>query len=350
MSHFYSVLVKGAVGGVAMVALTGCQMMASNSSSFSSSVVNSSTGKLVPGERLKGELTTRSPLNVKDGSRYEMYRFSLEAGSIVEIEVDGSFESVLSLYDDEDALLMTDSSVRLRSEDGGDYAVVVSGDSSDSYGPFSISSQNIELNDTGVLVVPGTTSGWLQSEPRSYTFTVSENSAYQIDVVSADFDSVLVMEGPNGYYTENDDGGEDNNARMGDLLVPGEYTLTVGSYEGRQGLFDIKISSLDIQITETDTLVLGSEITGWMSAGSDSYSLEIEEEGEYQIDMRSLSLDSVLVIEGPDGFYAEDDDGGEDYNSRIVETLKPGSYQVNAHRHPESEAQSGVYSLYARRR
>ncbi|MGB1464955.1 MAG: hypothetical protein ACPG8O_01230, partial [Alcanivorax nanhaiticus] len=64
----------------------------------------------------------------------------------------------------------------------------------------------------------------------------------------------------------------------------------------------------------------------------------------------SLSLDSLLVIEGPEGFYAEDDDGGEDYNSRIVETLKPGSYRVNAHRHPESEAHSGVYSLYARRR
>lgn len=205
-------------------------------------------------------------------------------------------------------------------------------------------------DDAGVLVVPGTTSGWLQSEPRTYTFTVSENSAYQIEVVSSDFDSVLVMEGPNGYYTENDDGGEDNNARMGDLLVPGEYTLTVGSYEGRQGLFGIEILSLDIQITESDTLVLDSEITGWMGSGSDSYSLEIEEEGEYQIDMRSLSLDSVLVIERPDDFYAEDDDGGDDYNSRIVETLKPGTYQVNARRHPEAEAHNGVYSLYARRR
>ena len=350
MSQYSSVLFKAAAGLLTVATLSGCQTVASGAGTSSSSVVSANADRLVLGERVKGELTTRSALNVKDGSRYALYRFSLAPESMVAIEMDGSFEGVLSLYDEENSLLMVDSTLRIRSDEGGDYVVVVSGDTSDSYGPFTLSSNRIELNDTGLLVVPGTTRGWLQSVPRTYTFTVEEKAPYQIKVLSSDFDSVMAIEGPNGYYSENDDGDEEGNASIGDMLEPGEYTLTVGSYEGRQGLFDIDIGVLDVVITDTDTLVPGADITGWMGGDTQTYSLTIEEEGRYQIDMRSASLDSMLVIEGPEDFYVEDDDGGQHYNSRIVETLKPGTYQVNAHQHPEGPSISGVYSLSVQRR
>lgn len=348
MSKFYSVLIRGAVGCAATAVLAGCQMMALGTD-ISSSVVDASADSLVLGEPQRGELTTQSPLNVKDGSRYQTYSLSLEAGSIIEVEVSGSFEGVLSLYDDENTLLMVDSPLGFRAEEGGDYAVVVSGDSADSYGPFRVSYRSVALNDTGELVTPGTINGWLQSEPRTYTLTVDEPVAYRIDVASSDFDSVLALLGPNGYYKENDDGGTDRNASIGDMFEPGEYTLTVGSYGGESGLYAIEISILDIEISDTDTLTVGSEITGWMRSGSDSYSLTIEEEGEYQVDMQSTSFDSVVVIDGPDEFYCEDDDGGEDYNSRIVETMKPGTYQVHANSHEESRVDGGIYSLSVQR-
>lgn len=345
MSKISSSLVKGAVGGAAVAMLAGCQMMAP-AAGGSASIVSASDSKLVIGERTRGELTTQSPLNVKDGSRYQSYRLSLQEGDLVEIEVDGSVEGLVSLYDDQNELLISASPLRFRADEAGDYAVVVSGATADSYGPFNVRSSSIELNDSGELTVPGATTGWLQMEPRTYNLTVETAGAYQIDMVSDDFDTMLVLEGPNGYHTEDDDGGMDYNASLGDMLQAGEYTLTATSYEPAAGLYTIEISSLNIEFTDTDTLEVNSEITGWMRSGPDSYSLTIAEEGVYRIDMQSSSLDSVLTVEGPDGFYAEDDDGGDNYNSRLTETLKPGVYQVTAGSYEEN---GGIYSLSVQR-
>ena len=140
MSQYSSVLFKAAAGLLTVATLSGCQTVASGAGTSSSSVVSANADRLVLGERVKGELTTRSALNVKDGSRYALYRFSLAPESMVAIEMDGSFEGVLSLYDEENSLLMVDSTLRIRSDEGGDYVVVVSGDTSDSYGPFTLSS------------------------------------------------------------------------------------------------------------------------------------------------------------------------------------------------------------------
>lgn len=346
MSKISSSLVKGTLSGAAVVMLAGCQMMTSESGERAT-IVSSSDGTLVVGERLRGELTTQSPLNVKDGSRYQSYRLSLDEGSLVEIEVGGSIEGVVSLYDDQDALLASASPLRFRADEAGDYAVVISGATADSYGPFNVKSNSIELNDTGVLTVPGSTQGWMQMEPRTYTLTVETAGAFKIDMVSDDFDTMLTLDGPNGYHSEDDDGGSDYNASLGDMLEPGEYTLTATSYEESSGLYTIDISTMDIDITDTDTLEVGSEINGWMRSSSDTYSLTIEAEGVYQIDMQSTSLDSVLSVDGPDGFHAEDDDGGNNYNSRITETLKPGVYQVTAGSYEDN---GGIYSLSVQRR
>ncbi|SFM69626.1 hypothetical protein [Marinobacter zhejiangensis] len=337
-----SSLVKGALGAATVTMLAGCPLSTPDSDTRVT-IVGSSADKLVVGERLRGELTTQSPLNVKDGSRYQSYRLSLAEGGLVEIEIDGSIEGIMSLYDDQDELLASASPLRFRAEESGDYAVVVSGATADSYGPFKLVSRTIELNDTGELSVPGSTMGWLQMEPRTYTLTVETAGAYQIDMTSGDFDTKLVLQGPNGYRAEDDDGGEDYNASLDDILAPGEYTLTATSYERSTGLYTIDISSMDIDITDTDTLEVDSEINAWMRSGSDTYSLTIETEGVYQIDMKSTRLDSVLVVEGPDGFRAEDDDGGDNHNSRITGAFQPGVYRVTARSYEERS--TGLYTI-----
>lgn len=341
-----SSLVKGVVGAATVTMLAGCPLSTPESDTRAT-IVGGSTDKLVVGERLRGELTTQSPLNVKDGSRYQSYRLSLGEGGLVEIAIDGSIEGVVSLYDDQDELLATASPLRFRAEESGDYAVVVSGATADSYGPFNVVSKSIELNDTGKLNVPGSTMGWLQMEPRTYTLTVETAGAYQIDMTSDDFDTQLVLEGPNGYHSEDDDSGENYNASLDDMLEPGEYTLTATSYQQSTGLYSIDISSMDIDITDTDSLEVDSEINAWMRSGSDTYSLTIEAAGVYQIDMKSSRLDSVLSVEGPDGFRAENDDGGENYNARITGTLQPGVYRIMARSYEEN---GGIYTLSVQRR
>lgn len=337
------------LGGVAVTMLAGCQSMAPASSSAAAptSLISSADQRLELGQRSRGELTTQSSLNPKDGSRFETFVMSLDEGELLEINLDGSLAGVISLYNDQDELVQTGAPLRYRAEDGGEYVVVVSGADATSYGPFNVATSTIELNQTSTLVGVSSAAGWMQGEEDVYTLTIEEAGAYQIDMRSDEFDTLMKLSGPNGYYAENDDGGDDYNARIGDLLEPGEYELKAGSYEASSGLYNVEVTKLDIEIDENRDITAPATINGWMRTDSDVYTLTIEEGGVYQIDMRSDTLDSVLKLEGPDGDVFEDDDGGDNYNSRIQQSLKPGTYYLTASSYEDN---GGLYTLTINRR
>lgn len=337
------------VGGVAVTMLVGCQSLAASkgSSAAPASLIGSADQRLEVGQSVRGELTTRSNLNPKDGSRYETFVMSVTDGDLVEINVDGSLSGLVSLYNDQDELVQTGAPLRYRAEDGGDYVVVVSGMDATSYGPFNVSSSTIELNQTSTLVGESSATGWMQGGEDVYTLTIEEAGAYQIDLRSDEFDTLVKLSGPNGYYTENDDGGDDYNARIGDLLEPGDYQLKAGSYQASSGLYTVQVSKLDIEIDDNRDITAPANVNGWMRTDSEVYTLTIEQGGVYQIDMRSDTLDSVLTLEGPDGDIFEDDDGGDGYNSRIRQSLKPGVYYITASSYGDS---GGLFTLTVNRR
>ena len=121
---------------------------------------------LTLGERTRGEITSASELNGKDGSRFERYGIRLDEESLVEISLSGALQGVVALYDDQLQLLANAETVRHRIEEGGDYIVVVSGTDAHSYGPFSVNSRTIELSDADTMSVGTPIDSWLDSADR----------------------------------------------------------------------------------------------------------------------------------------------------------------------------------------
>lgn len=304
--------------------------------------------KLVLGESLRGEITSASELNGNDGSRFARYAISLEGDEIVEISLDGALQGVVALYDDQLQLLDNAPIVRQRIEESGDYVVVVSGADAKSYGPFTVDSRTVELTDADILTLGQPIDSWLQGDAREITLNIEEAGLYQLEMRSDDFDAYLEVEGPSGYAREDDDSAGDLNARVADFLEPGEYTLTVRSaYDDGSGVYTLSAEPQDLpgegELRNDGTLTSDQSINGWYSGQALNYQVEIAEAGMYQIEMRSSDVDAYLVLEGPNGYYREDDDSAGNLDASIADFLAPGVYELTAR--TAYDEGSGMFTL-----
>lgn len=302
------------------------------------------------GEGLRGEVTSKSALNGNDGSRFERYVIALDEDDLVEISLEGALQGVVSLYDDQLQLLDSAEILRQRIDQNGDYMLVVSGADARSYGPFSLETRRLELSDTDTLALDAPLDSWLQSDEREYTFTVEEAGMYDIDMRSDEFDAYLVLEGPNGYYREDDDSAGNLNSRIADFLAPGEYQLRARSAYGEgEGVFTLALTPRelpsDTQLRNAGELTPGEPLNGWYSGESLTYELTLDETSSVTLEMRSSDFDTYLEVEG-NGVLLSDDDGAGGTDSRITEQLLPGTYTVIARGY--SNTASGLFELITR--
>ncbi|QHD48948.1 MULTISPECIES: hypothetical protein [Halomonadaceae] len=290
---------------------------------------------LTLGERARGEITSASELNGKDGSRFTRYAITLDEEALVEVSLSGALQGTVALYDDQLQLLANADTVRHRIEENGDYIVVISGADAHSYGPFNVNSRTIELSDADTMTVGTPIDSWLDTTEREITLTIEEAGMYQIEMRADEFDAYLELEGPNDYYREDDDSAGELNARIADFLAPGEYTLTARSAFGDgSGLFTLTAEPHELpgngELRNDGTVTPNETLSGWYSGQDVTYDLEIDQAGMYQIDMSSSDVDAYLVLEGPNGYYREDDDSAGELNARIADFLAPGTYQLTA--------------------
>lgn len=302
---------------------------------------------LTLGETTRGEITSASELNGNDGSRFLRYAISLEEGELVEISLRGALQGIVTLYDDQLELLKSAPIVRERIEQSGNYLVVVSGADVHSYGPFSVNSRAIELSDSDTLNINESMVSWLGGAGHEVTLNIAEAGMYQIEMRSDDFDAYLELEGPNGYYRGDDDSAGNLDARITDFLASGDYTLRARSaYDDSEGVFTLNAEAQELpaggELRSGGSITTNDSLNGWYSGQDLVYTLEVEEEGVYQIDMSSSDVDAYLVLEGTD-YYREDDDSGGNLDARIVDILSPGTYQLIA-RTAYSNG-SGLFSL-----
>ncbi|MCH4811728.1 hypothetical protein [Vreelandella neptunia] len=299
-------------------------------------------------ERLRGEITSASELNGNDGSRFMRYAISLDEDEIVEISLSGALQGVVALYDDQLQLLDNAPVVRHRVEESGDYVVVVSGADAHSYGPFAVDSRSVELTDADTVSVGEPIDSWLQGESREITLTIEEAGLYQLEMRSDDFDPYLEVAGPNGYVREDDDSAGDLDARIADFLEPGEYTLTARSaYGDGNGVYTLSVAPHELpgdgELRNDGALTPDDTLNGWYSGQELSYQVEVEEAGMYHIEMRGNDIDAYLVLQGPNGYYREDDDSAGNLDARIADFLAPGVYELTA-RTAYGDS-SGMFSL-----
>ncbi|NLC22112.1 MAG: hypothetical protein GX771_09430, partial [Halomonadaceae bacterium] len=110
MAKRASTVTFAALGGAAIGLIVGWQLPNSPSAApvIESATANSNVPPaLAVGERERGEITSASELNGKDGSRFERFTLSLEEGALVEIELGGPLQGALALFDADETLLAT---------------------------------------------------------------------------------------------------------------------------------------------------------------------------------------------------------------------------------------------------
>ena len=183
-----------------------------------------------------------------------------------------------------------------------------------------------------------------------YPFKMVKGKSYQIDMKSKDVDSYLRLENDQGeQVAKDDDSGGFPDARI-KYTAPdgGEYKIIATTFLGGTGKFTLTAKNL---AGEKDIVAEGKRIELKLKDGNGSVKssigatdpkfknklakailVDFKEGKTYQIDHMSGAFDAYLYLLDSNGkVLAEDDDGGEGFNSRIVVTdAKAGRYLLIA--------------------
>ena len=307
---------------------------------------------LQPGQTIRGEITSASPLNYSDGSRSQLYQLQLDAGQVVRFVAGGALDASLALYRDGELVGRSRSqgaevSLAARAPVAGRYQLAVSGSSDRAYGPFTVSSTLLAAYDGGDVTPGQDISGYLD-DVRELPLVISEETVYDIDFGSDDFDTVLALSG-NGLDLRNDDS-QGTDSRITTLLKPGRYSLLLSSFDERpSGLYTLRVKPRQlpagVMLAVPGPLALEQAVSALLVGQPVEYQLEVPRAGLLQVDMQSEQLDSALQLRGATT-EAADDDGGEGLNARLRAVVQPGTYTVTASSAMGGEA-TGSFTLRA---
>lgn len=172
---------------------------------------------------------------------------------------------------------------------------------------------------------------------------------YHIDMTSGDFDSYLRLTDPAGTeVARDDDGGGFPHARI--IYTPsaeGAFKIFATTYGGGVGNYKLVCKS-DGPVVKDGVIALAAPAAGKPATTNNQlqqndkadpirrhpskvFSVELKKGKTYVIDM-TAGFDTYLRFEGPNGQQiAQDDDGGEGLNSRIVfNCTDDGAYRIIA--------------------
>ena len=334
------------------LALAACQKLGSGGGGDGDTAPS-----LAVGDSVSGEITSSSRLNYNDGSRHQGYRVTLKSGQAVALELGGALDGQLSVFDGQSLLASASSrgyegeagtsevSLAFKAPKDGTYLVAVNSAGADAFGPFKLKSSQVTPYDGKPLGAGNEAIDWLMGDKQDYTLKVDKAGIYTIAMESGALDAYLHLSG-HGIDIEDDDGGGNLNARIRAYLEPGDYTIGTSSLNGSTGAFKLKVAltpvDKDLIIRDGSALVIGRTAQGMVdSRGRRSFVLDLDAARHLQFDAIADNFDSVLRISGP-GIDAEDDDGGNGTNARLVLQLGPGRYTVTV---SSFGSQQGVFEL-----
>nr|WP_300315288.1 hypothetical protein [Halomonas sp.] len=302
------------------------------------------SGPLRNGDRISGTLTEDAPSNeytleiteptqVKLNLRSSDFDTILNVrGEQTDISIDDSGNSTDSMLDT--VLMPGEYRIEATSyEDSGTYDIELA------TAPFDGEVQNSgELTPgQGLLGIAG------GGEGNVYTLSLDQPSEVTIKLSSTAFDTMLYLEG-NGISLNDDDGGGNTNSQLTSMLEPGEYRVTVDSYDGMaSGMFRMEtmVTPFNGEQQDSGELTADEVVRGKLSSsGSNHYEFTLGEPTEVTLDMRSNEFDALLGMTGPDIELRDDDSGGRT-DARIHAVLAAGTYEVEA----SSYGGSGAFTL-----
>jgi len=211
--------------------------------------------------------------------------------------------------------------------------------------------EGLVFEDGSALPLEGLASGFVGADgTRSFVFSLPERRRVQFDASSRDIDPVLSLQGADIALSD-DDGGGGVNARLSQVLDPGEYNVSVRSVNGRGGIFQIATGTAPAPDGPTrPVLAIGREVAGQLSPGlRNLYTLDIPRKGRYAIAMTgSNGLDGMVTLMRDGQEVASQDDSDTSLDPLLEVELDAGHYVLMAHSFDPSA--TGAYRLLVRRR
>lgn len=298
---------------------------------------------------LRAELTSQSPINVNNGSRYQSFNLELAADQVVAVKQLDELAAELSLLDEQKRLIHGPqaSSLTLAPAKAGRYTLYLSGANDTTYGPFSLQLNSINVRNKGEVKSGERFAGVLLNDScNCYQLVVSNEALYQIRMTSDQLDTHLKLVGQ-GLELENDDSGDGTNSQLDAYLKPGRYILQARALDEKpNGTYVLSVTEralpADLSLTNGGTLEPGSQINGLASASALNYKIHLVRPAYVTLTMASKEIDSYLKLKGQ-GIELEDDDGaGQDQDAQISHLLNAGTYDIQA---SSIDNKAGLFTL-----
>jgi len=318
--------------------------------------------RIAPGEARLLEIQEDAPTDPERGDRADPVVFEGEAGMGVEITMrsddvdpylvlEGPDGSVVAQNDDgADGL---NARIRMVLEQSGTYVIWAGSFSGEATGSYTLTVDSYEPAERRSIAVGETNDYEIRendgAEPARgelgapIEFEGEADTWVVIDMESEAFDTVLILQGPDGeVVTGDDDGGEGLNSRIRvELEQSGTYTIWASSFDGSDtGPFTLTLEEVEVGAAGTRSISVGQtrefEIRpdDSISPRRESLAAPVEFEGSadqnLEISMSSDAIDTYLELEAPDGsIVAQNDDGGSGFDSRITIRLgQSGTYTI----------------------
>ncbi|MHC4542475.1 MAG: PPC domain-containing protein, partial [Planctomycetota bacterium] len=181
-----------------------------------------------------------------------------------------------------------------------------------------------------------------------YKFTVASPGTYAIETLALSLtDNYMYLYGPNSQtrlIESDDDGGQDNAARIVRNLSPGTYYVKIRAYSA-SGRGTYVIAAMGPSVLTVN----GSTVEGNISSAGDVdwYQFTVSSLETHTIETWAGSLtDNYMYLYGPNSRTRQiesDDDDGQGNAARIVRSLSAGTYYVKIRAYSSSD--TGTYTI-----
>ena len=300
-----------------------------------------------------------------------------EGGGYIVVETLGRVDTVMELYGNGEPLMENDDGggggnarIGFFAAAGKTYTVKVYGYSQDDTGTYSIHADFAEIPDKHMEPNDSAETAWRlspkNSEVTAFFLSEDDEDWYRIEIPPGGGYFYLVMESETDTYlelfdgqkkkiAENDDWGEDLNARISLVLEAGLYYIKAGAYgSGRYtlsyGLREVNKADAwedDDAKERAKPIAVGEKQVRTFTTENDQdwVSLSVTQRGTYVIRAEgneNPELDTYISLYDEEELVDEDDDSGENFAAQLKKRLSPGQYYIRVH---VLEYPSGSYSL-----
>ena len=331
---------------------------------FTASVINAQqNAQLI---RLSGNSTSTSARFLNPGEPV-WYKFSINAPKRVVIYTEGEFDTYLELFNKQNVLIAENDdanggyNAKIDTNlERGEYFIKIK-EYYEKTGTFTlkidlsdpIAEDQYEANnsrETAKIISPSngtlriTANFHINNDVDYYKITVPSGGKMASITTESGLDTTIIIYNDKGEsVVEDDDSGDELNARVNTNLVAGQYYIMVKEYNNATGDYTLLINFTeplrgdnyeqnDIQSNAKTIEIAGNraQITASFHTSQDVdwYRFTLNSGTRMVKIYTSGSADTIMELHGDSGLIQENDDGGEDTNSRIDTNINQGTYYL----------------------